>query len=112
VRDPVSSAKFFDREIRIFFNDCVRVGKQSIFGKVSGYYGCVETNERGAEHLHGFLWLDANVELPTVLDDMQDDGAYAEQVCQYLDTLVSEVSICLAIHGREGRAAHPGTVVL
>lgn len=90
VRDPVSSAKFFDREIRLFFQHCVRVGGPSIFGKVSGYYGCVETNERGAEHLHGFLWLDANVEMPTVLDDMQDDGAYAEQVCRYLDTLVSE----------------------
>jgi hypothetical protein len=78
VRDPVSFAKFFDREIRLFFQHCVRVGGPSIFGKVSGYYSCVETNERGAEHLHGFLWLDANVEMPTVLDDMQDDRAYVE----------------------------------
>ena len=103
VRDPVSAAKFFDREIRLFFNHCVRVGEQSIFGKVSGYYGCVETNERGAEHLHGFLWLDANVELPTLLDDMQQqhNGAYAEQVCRYIDALVSEVSAAYTLQ-REG----------
>jgi hypothetical protein len=93
VRDPVSSAIFFHREISLFFEKYVRTGENSVFGKVSCYFGCVETNERGALHLHGLLWLDANVHLPTLLDDMakSENEAYREQVCKYVDSVFSEV---------------------
>ncbi|KAF6806949.1 hypothetical protein CPLU01_15849, partial [Colletotrichum plurivorum] len=99
VRDPVSSAKFFHREMDLYFKHLVSVGEDSVFGKVSCYFGCVETNERGALHLHGFLWLDANAELPNLLEDMADPSkaAYAEQVCEYIDSVFSEC-------GDEGKA--------
>ncbi|KAF6781542.1 hypothetical protein CSOJ01_16073, partial [Colletotrichum sojae] len=92
VRDPVSSAQFFHREIQLFFQHCVAIGEESIFGKVSAYFGCVETNERGALHLHGFLWLDANIEMPNLFRDVEglEGNGYAEQVCQYLDSVFSE----------------------
>jgi hypothetical protein len=53
----------------------------------------VETNDRGALHLHGHLWLDANIHLPTLLNDMgksRNEG-YKEQVCEYIDSVFSEV---------------------
>ncbi|KDN72074.1 putative conserved hypothetical protein [Colletotrichum sublineola] len=92
VRDAVSSAKFFHRELGLFFQHCVSVGEESIFGKVSCYFGCVETNERGALHLHGLLWLDANLELPNLFNDLAkpENAGYAEQVCQYIDSVFSE----------------------
>ena len=95
VRDAVSSAKFFHREMELFFEHCVRTGEESIFGKVSCYFGCVETNERGALHLHGLMWLDANGELPTLLHDLGQPGNsdYAEQVCRYIDSVFSEVGL-------------------
>ena len=93
VRDPVSAATFFHREVSLFFEKYVRTGQDSIFGRVSCYFGCVETNERGALHLHGFLWLTANVHLPNLLEDMirPENEAYREQVCRYIDSVFSEV---------------------
>ncbi|KAF6794973.1 DNA repair and recombination protein [Colletotrichum musicola] len=83
VKDAVSSAQFFHREIELFFKHLVAVGEESIFGKVSSYFGCIETNERGALHIHGLLWLDANMELPKLFDDLEADktGTYAAQSC-------------------------------
>ncbi|XP_044716328.1 uncharacterized protein HRG_09860 [Hirsutella rhossiliensis] len=68
--DPVSSAIFFHREISLFFDKYVNTGQESIFGKISHYYATVETNERGSLHLHGLLWLDGNMRLPNLMDDM------------------------------------------
>ncbi|KAJ6436030.1 reverse transcriptase [Purpureocillium lavendulum] len=56
IMDPVSSAIFFTEK-----------------------YPCSSTNERaGSLHLHGLLWLDGNVQLPSLIDDMAnpDEGAY------------------------------------
>jgi Helitron helicase-like domain at N-terminus len=93
VRDPVSSAMFFHREISLFFEKYVRTGQNSVFGKVSCYFASVETNDRGALHLHGHLWLDANMYLPTLLKDMEkpENEDYREQVCEYIDSVFSEV---------------------
>jgi hypothetical protein len=55
VHDPLSSTLFFFRKISLFFEHYVRIGRPSIFGKVSYYYAMVETNDRGVLHLHGLL---------------------------------------------------------
>jgi hypothetical protein len=93
VRDPVSAAIFFHREVSLFFEKYVRTGENSVFGKVSCYFACVETNERGALHLHGLLWLHGNVHLPTLLDDTArpENGDYRESVCKYIDSVFLEV---------------------
>ncbi|KAM4061662.1 PIF1-like helicase [Hirsutella rhossiliensis] len=79
--DPVSSAIFFHREISLFFEKYVNTGRESIFGKISHYYATVETNERGSLHLHGLLWLDGNMRLPNLIDDMANpaEEAYRAQ---------------------------------
>ncbi|KAL6353693.1 hypothetical protein LRP88_13006 [Fusarium phalaenopsidis] len=51
ISDPVSSAIFFHREISLFFEHYVKVGEESVFGRISQYFGAVETNERGALHV-------------------------------------------------------------
>lgn len=55
ISDPISSAIFFHREISMFFKHYVRTGEESVFGRINQYFGAVETNERGALHLHGLL---------------------------------------------------------
>ncbi|EJT68919.1 hypothetical protein GGTG_13511 [Gaeumannomyces tritici R3-111a-1] len=92
ISDPLSSALFFHREISMFFQYYVRVGEDSVFGRVSQYFGAVETNERGALHLHGLLWLQGNTHLSTLLTDIrkEDQAAYRERVMEYVDSVFTE----------------------
>jgi len=55
ISDPLSSALFFHREISMFFKYYMKVGELSVFGRINQYFGAVETNERGALHLHSLL---------------------------------------------------------
>jgi hypothetical protein len=93
ILDPLSSLLFFHREISMFFKYYVRVGQDSIFGRVSNYFANVETNERGALHLHGLLWLHGNIEPSSSPEDedrprQQSDP---EQLVQYIDSVFTEV---------------------
>jgi hypothetical protein len=90
--DPVSAAIFFHREISLFFEKYVRMGQESIFGRISHYYATVETNDRGSLHLHGLLWLEGNMELPTLIDDMAapEEEDYRARVVRYLDSVFHE----------------------
>ncbi|KAL8334052.1 hypothetical protein RB593_003629 [Gaeumannomyces tritici] len=92
ISDPLSSAIFFHREVSMFFEHYVRIGEDSVFGRVSQYYGAVETNERGALHLHGLLWLQGNMQLSSLLSDVQvdDQAAYRERVVEYVDSVFTE----------------------
>ena len=51
INDPMSSAIFFFREINLFFKYFVQTGEDSVYGRVSYYYGAVKTNERDFFHL-------------------------------------------------------------
>ncbi|KJZ68594.1 hypothetical protein HIM_12014 [Hirsutella minnesotensis 3608] len=90
--DPVSAAIFFHREISLFFEKYVRTGQESVFGKISHYYATVETNDRGSLHLHGLLWLEGNMQLPSLVDDMAkpEEEGYRAQVVRYLDSVFHE----------------------
>jgi hypothetical protein len=72
----------------------VRVGEESVFGRVGQYFGAVETNERGALHVHGLLWLQGNLQLSSVLADVRgEEGAsYGDHIVAYVDSIFSEVS--------------------
>ncbi len=95
ISDPISSAIFFHREISMFFEHYVQTGNDSVFGRISQYYGAVETNERGALHVHGLLWLQGNMNLSSVLKDVVEDdqAAYRDAVIQYVDSVFAEVSL-------------------
>jgi hypothetical protein len=77
----------------MFFEHYVKVGKPSVFGRVKRYFGAVETNERGALHLHGLLWVHGNMGLSSLWKDFQDEdkSAYQERVLQYVDSVFTEV---------------------
>lgn len=100
VRDPVSSAEFYYRSVRCFFDQYVRVDKPSIFGRISAYYALTETNERGALHLHGLMWLHGNKRLPELVDDAMRPGEeeYRQQIATWVDDVFSEV--CLGLLSR------------
>ncbi|KJZ69894.1 hypothetical protein HIM_10727 [Hirsutella minnesotensis 3608] len=92
-RDPAAAeAFFFHREMTLFFEHYVRVGEESVFGRISHYYGAVETNERGALHVHGLLWLHGNAHLGSMLADIDgdDQAAYRERIVKYVDSVFSE----------------------
>ncbi|KJZ70119.1 hypothetical protein HIM_10489 [Hirsutella minnesotensis 3608] len=88
----MSSAVFFHREMKLFFDHYVKVGEESVFGRISKYYGAVETNERGALHVHGLLWLHGNAHLSSMLADIhgEDQAAYRERIIRYVDSVFSE----------------------
>jgi hypothetical protein len=54
---------------------------------VSHYYATIETNDRGALHLHGLLWLDGNLDLADLVRDMAnpDEGEYRSKVKRFVD---------------------------
>lgn len=93
VSDPASSAIFFHREMALFFEKYVNVGGESVFGRISHYFGAVETNERGALHVHGLLWLQGNARLASAFDDVSGEGGdeYRERIARYVDSVFSEV---------------------
>jgi len=68
-----------------------------VFGRVNQYFGAVETNSRGALHLHGLLWLHGNTELDQVLVDANkpDAAAYREAIETYVDSVFKEVGVAL-----------------
>ncbi|KAK8093143.1 PIF1-like helicase domain-containing protein [Apiospora kogelbergensis] len=92
IHDPLGSTVFFFREIQLFFEHYVRVGRPSVFGKVSDYYATVETNDRGALHLHGLLWFDANVGMPELLRDMANprEAEYRAKVRRFVGDVFTE----------------------
>ena len=95
VQDPVSSAQFFHREINSFFKNYVRVGEQGVFGRISTYYALMETNERGALHIHGFMWLAGNIHMPKLAEDMIRPGneGFKENVLRWVDEVFCEVNL-------------------
>jgi hypothetical protein len=97
ISDPLSSAIFFYREFFLFLKHYVKIGEDSVFGRISQYFYAVETNERGALHIHGVLWLQGNMHLSSILTDvgLSDQAIYRERVIQYIDSVFTEVGIAL-----------------
>lgn len=77
----------------MFFKHYVRIEESSMFGRISQYFEAVKTNERGALHLHGLLWLHGNMCLSSFLEDVEDKGrrAYRDRILQYVDSVFTEV---------------------
>lgn len=64
-----------------------------MFGRISQYFGAVETNERGSLNVHGLLWLQGNMQLSSLLGDIcgEDQASYRERVIQYVESVFTEV---------------------
>jgi len=89
VHDPLSSTLFFFREISLFFEHYVYIGRQFIYGNVSHYYATVETNDRGALYLYGLLWLDGNLALADLVKDIAnpDNEEYRSKVKSFVEDI-------------------------
>ncbi|KAF6528270.1 hypothetical protein HZS61_008572 [Fusarium oxysporum f. sp. conglutinans] len=75
VHDPLSSTLFFFREISLFLSITFASGDQ--------------TNDRGALHLHGLLWLHGNLALSDLVRHMTDpdEGEYRSKVKSFVDDI-------------------------
>ncbi|KAM4067858.1 ATP-dependent DNA helicase PIF1 [Hirsutella rhossiliensis] len=73
ISDPMSSAVFFHREMTLFFEHYVNVG-------------------RSALHIHGLLWLRGNAGIGDALagPDAEEQAAYRERIVRYVDSVFSE----------------------
>jgi hypothetical protein len=97
VSDLLSSALFFHREVSMFFKHYVRVGEESVFGRIEEYFGAVETNERGSLHVHGLLWLQGNMGLASAMNDSGEEAAlYRARIVQHVDSVFTEVSLVVS----------------
>lgn len=92
--DPVSSAMFFDRTMKMVIQHYFRLGQQSVLGKLSHYIGGVETNDKGTLHWHGVLYFDANVYMRNMITNIAGEGMELEQekVINFVDDVFHEVS--------------------
>ena len=52
----------------------MRIGEESVFGRINQYFTAVETNKRSVLHLHGLLWLHKNITLASVLKEVVGDN--------------------------------------
>jgi hypothetical protein len=113
ISDPVSSAIFFHREISMFFKYYVKTGGDSVFGRINQYFGAVETNERGALHLHGLLWLQGNMQLSSILRDVEgeDQTEYRERVIRYVDSVFTEVCLSYSVLWSNGLSKYRRTSI-
>lgn len=89
--DPYAAAKFFHFMIRTILRTLFGVeatpyqvkGKMGIFGRVMAYFGTVESQNRGALHLHLLLWL---MGAPTSeeMHKLLAEAAFRAQVVAYI----------------------------
>jgi hypothetical protein len=81
--------------ISMFFRHYVKVREESVFGRISQYFGAVETNERGALHLHGLLWLQGNMCLSSLWKDAEIgvSTTYQDRILRYVDSVFTEVCL-------------------
>ncbi|XDG06036.1 hypothetical protein ABKA04_005651 [Annulohypoxylon sp. FPYF3050] len=87
-QDPVSAVIWFHLHVSSFFNEIVRAKtKDGAFGPINQYFGAIETNGRGAFHLHGFLWYHGNIGQEKYYPELvaKLDATDVAELLQYVD---------------------------
>ncbi|TFK60575.1 hypothetical protein BDN72DRAFT_747657, partial [Pluteus cervinus] len=79
--------------VRSFIKCVLGVGSEEdgLFGKVSGYYGCVEAQGRGTLHCHMLVWLEDSLN-PTEIQQLIQEGsdpAFGERLISFLDDAIT-----------------------
>jgi hypothetical protein len=95
-KDPVAGAIAFDRMIKMFLHIMLGVdaktgaplAERGILGNVKFYYGCVETQERGALHFHVLIWIEGFPDTLARFDELLSNHGYAEQYGIFVDSIV------------------------
>ena len=71
----------------------MRIGEESVFGRINQYFTAVEMNKYNTLHFYRLLWLYRNITLAFILREVvrDDQMAYRERVMQYVDSVFTEV---------------------
>jgi len=88
--NPVAVAQFFNHICKAIFDGLIQsgTGRIGILGQVANHYGVVETNGRGMLHLHVLIWLMGNLAFSTLRERILQDGAFAQRVIHYLESII------------------------
>ncbi|HLO39007.1 MAG TPA: DUF6570 domain-containing protein [Lacibacter sp.] len=86
--DPVSAAQFFHTTVSCFLD--ILLGYQAetkvgVLGKISAYYGTVETQGRGTLHFHCLVWLASFPSTEKLLEKLESDD-FRFRVQSFIDT--------------------------
>jgi hypothetical protein len=86
----------FDRAVKLFLHVLLAVDEESgkplatpgILGHVANYFGCIETQDRGALHVHFLIWV---VGFPSTIarfDELLANELFAERYSNFVDATV------------------------
>ena len=90
--DPVAAVEHFHTVITTILNEffkCDKPKESSIYGKISNYFGMIETQSRGTLHLHILLWSD-EVPYGDQYAERLKSPVFRHSLEQYLNALFSE----------------------
>ena len=93
--DPVAVARMFNKLIEVWLETVLGVQKRGsnrrgILGRVSGYFGTVETQNRGSLHLHMLVWMHGAISGDIVADRLADGSDFAASLQAYLSKIIFE----------------------
>lgn len=99
IMNPVAVAQFFDAVCKGVFSKLLQVDSQEsgIFGKISNYFGVVESNGRGMPHLHALVWLKGNAEFYKLRERIENEPDFKTRMIDYLESVIRE-SISESMH--------------
>lgn len=89
---PVSATQFFYETCNAVFRGLMQVesDKPGILGKVSNYFGVIETNGRGMQHLHALIWLQGNLDFHNLRERVENDPSFAQRLISFIESIIQE----------------------
>lgn len=90
-KNPVGLANFFNTLIDTVINYLFGWSNENhngIFGKISGYYGMVETQNRGTLHIHMLIWLEGSPDAQTMFDKLSSDSDFQDKMIKYVTSII------------------------
>ena len=92
-QNPIAGADFFNVSIRNLIDILLGTERKDgvgVFGKVSTYYGVVESQGRGRLHIHMLIWLKNGYGPTELLENCRKDPDFAAKVFRWYDDVFSQ----------------------
>ena len=94
-RDPYASAQFFHFLMKVTFESLFGVSSNSstisvepgVAGKVSAFFGTVESQGRGSLHLHLLVYLEGSPS-PQRMQSLLEQSAFREKVARFMQLVI------------------------
>ena len=106
--DPVAAAKFFHKIVCVWLEHLLGVRStgrhdRGILGRLSGYYGTVETQLRGSLHLHLLAWFVGSKSPQEVGQLLAANCKFGEDLLEYLGAIIQEQFPCGELPDEEAK---------